>query len=201
VLVVTGSVGDAARRFERAARETRRSRGLSGMVRLSIVDDTNARGLGVDRVFDALGATLRELEEVLRDTVPTIRAAHRATFTSEGARGRGAWAPLAARTLADRRRKGYPPGPILVRSGKLAKHVLTTPAVIRRTGREVTLTIAPTPQVRGTGRPYYRVQALGGGPSSIPARPMVAIGSSSATKVSAAVSRNLQRRYQARLGR
>jgi hypothetical protein len=30
---------------------------------------------------------------------------------------------------------------------------------------------------------------------------MVAIGSSSATKVSAAVSRNLQRRYQARLGR
>lgn len=194
------TVGDAARRFERNARQVRKGAG-SGMIRLTITDDNGRATKGLDRVFDALGATMRELEDVLRESVPTIRAAHRATFTSEGARGRGKWQPLAARTLADRRRKGYPPGPILVRSGKLKAHVLNTPAVTRRTGRDVTLTIAPSPTVAGTGKPYYRVQALGGGPSAIPSRPMVAIGSTSATKVSAAISRNLQRRYQARLGR
>lgn len=193
-------IGDAARRFERSSRTARKG-ARAGMVRLTITDDNGRATKGLDRVFDALGATMRELEDVLRETVPTIREAHRATFTSEGARGRGRWQPLTASTLADRRRKGYPPGPILVRSGKLRDHVLNTPAVIRRTGREVSLTIKPTPTVAGTGRPYYRVQALGGGRSSIPSRPMVAIGSSSATKVSAAVSRNLQRRYQARLGR
>ena len=56
--------------------------------------------------------------------VPTIRAAHRENFTTEGASGRGAWAALAPRTLAERARLGFGPGPILTRTGALRAHVL-----------------------------------------------------------------------------
>jgi phage gpG-like protein len=39
-------------------------------------------------------------------------------FGEEGD-GRSAWKPLAASTIADRKRKGFPPGPILQRTGDL----------------------------------------------------------------------------------
>ena len=163
-----------------------------GGIRLTITDDAPGGTRGLDRVFVGLGATIDAFPDVLRSVVPEIRAAHSAVFSSEGALGRGKWAPLKPATLADRRRKGFPPGPILLRTGALKRHVLGTSAQIRTVGGTTELRIAPSPVVEGTGRPYYRAQALGYG--ALPSRPMVAVGPAAAVKITSAISRELRRR-------
>lgn len=172
------------------ARFTSRTGGSSGMMRVTITDHSPAGGKGFDRLFDGLDATLRDMPAVLEAAVPAIRDAHRAVFESEGAAGRGSWPALAPSTLADRARLGYGPGPILVRSGELKQHVLSTPAQITRKGRGVELRIRPADSVGGV--PKYVANALG--TSRIPSRPMVAIGPAGATKVSSAIMRALRAR-------
>jgi hypothetical protein len=185
----------AVRRFERA---TRPNAPGGGMLRVTITDDARGNTRGFDRVFGGMEAVIDAFPDALRDAVPEIRLAHRAVFSTEGRAGRGAWDPLASSTIADRRRKGYPPGPILLRSGALREHVLSTPAVIAREGDGWTLTIAPTPLVAGTGKRYYRVQARGGGKSNLPPRPMVAVGPASAAKITSRISRYLRQVAAAR---
>jgi hypothetical protein len=165
-----------------------------GMLGVTITDDSKAMAKGLDRIFDAFGATMDEIPDVLRAAVPTIREAHRATFRSEGAAGRGKWRPLAPSTLRDRQRLGYGPGPILVRSGQLRDHVLSAPAVVRRRGNEVELRIRPADSVGGV--PKYVANAKG--TSRIPGRPMVAVGPASAAKITSQISRDLRARARAK---
>lgn len=188
-----GRLDRALRRFRRDT--ARRSGGGGAPIRLTINDDGPGDTRGFDRVFVGLGATIDAFPSVLRDVVPVIRAAHRANFRTEGAAGRGRWAPLKPRTLADRRRRGYPPGPILTRSGALREHVLGTPAKITRAGTAVELRIAPGRVVDGV--PKYRALARGYGPGNLPARPMVAVGPAEAVKITSAISRELRRRAAA----
>jgi len=159
-----------------------------GMVGVTIVDDSAEQRAGLSRIFDAFDATVADFPAVLEAAVPTIREAHRAVFTSEGAAGRGAWPALAPRTLRDRARLGFAPGPILVRTGQLRDHVLSAPAKITRRGSSVELRIEPAGSVGGV--PKYVANALG--TSTIPGRPMVAIGPAAAVKVTSTVQRALR---------
>lgn len=169
--------------------------GGSGMIRVTLGDDNAARTKGLDRVFDAFGATMDDVPKVLESIVPTIRAAHRATFDTEGAAGRGAWAALAPRTLRDRRRLGYGPGPKLVRTGALRDHVLSTPAKVTRRGDTTELRIEPDPDVGGVRK--YRALALGRPEINLPGRPMVAVGPASARTITSALQRALRARAAA----
>lgn len=162
-----------------------------GMIGITIRDDSAENGKGLDRIFDAFGATMKELPDVLRDdALPAIRAAHRKVFETEGKDGRGAWPALAPRTLRERARLGFGPGPILERTGALKEHVLSAPAVIRTRGRTVELRIRPAKEVDGV--PKY--DALAKGYENIPARPMVAVGPAEARKITSAIQRGLRAR-------
>lgn len=163
-----------------------------GMIGVSITDDSPANLRGLDRIFDAFGATIDDLPKILEDSVPAIREAHRQVFATEGAAGRGSWPSLAPSTLRERARLGFPPGPIHVRTGALREHVLSAPAKITRRGDTVELRIRPDDNVGGV--PKYRALALG--TDRIPSRPMVAVGPQAATRITSAI----QRAFRARAG-
>lgn len=166
----------------------------AGVFRVTIGDDAPRNTRGLDRVFDGMGATIDDLPRILESAVPTIREAHAAVFTSEGAAGRGSWQALAPRTVRERVRLGYPgSNPILVRTGALRDHVLSTPAVVSRKGNTVELRIAPAREVDGV--PKYRALARGFG--AIPARPMVALGPSAAARVTSTIVRAFRARAAA----
>lgn len=185
----------AVARFVRSSSSRASSRGgvPPGMMRVTIEDDTPGNRNGLDRLFDALDATLDDMPAIMLSVVPTIRAAHRSVFTSEGSAGRGAWPALAPRTIQERLRLGYGAGPKLRRTGELMDHVLSTPAQITRTAGGVELRIAPAPSVGGV--PKYVANALG--TSTIPARPMVALGRPAAARVTSEIQRALRARAQA----
>ncbi len=185
-------LANAVASFARGAQGTPANSGI----RLTLTDDSPQGARGMDRVFVGLGATIDAFPDVLRDSVPTIRKVHADNFRTEGASGRGEWEPLTAKTIARRIRRGYGPRPILLNEGDLRRHVLGTPAVIARSGNDVTLTIRPDPVVTGTGKRYYRVHALGHSNSkrTIPARPMVTVGPQGAVEITSAVSRALRLR-------
>lgn len=195
---------DAAKRLRAAVQAFLKSSGRSssprpggrippGMIGVTIVDDSTSNLRGLDRIFDAFGATIDELPDVLQEALPSIREAHAAVFDTEGQAGRGSWASLAPSTLEDRARKGFPPGPILFRTGALRRHVLSAPARITRKGDTVELRIRPDNNVDGV--PKYSALALG--TSRIPARPMVTVGPAQAAKVTSSIQRALRRRAQA----
>ena len=188
----------AISRFTRRASGAPSGRGSgipAGFLRVTIVDDSKANGKGLDRLFDAFDATIDDIPLVFRDALPAIRAAHRAVFTSQGAQGRGAWPKLSPVTLEERRRLGFPPGPILVRTGALRAHVLNTPARITRGTGFVELRIEPDRNVAGV--PKYRALAKGNPATNLPARPMVAIGPAQARKVTSSIQRALRARAAA----
>lgn len=162
----------------------------AGFLRVTIVDDVNGNRKGIDRLFDAFDATIDDIPDVFRESLPAIRAAHRAVFASEGASGRGRWTPLAPSTLAERARLGYGPGPIHVRTGALRDHVLSAPAQITRFAGGVELRIEPDANVGGV--PKYRALALG--TDRIPSRPMVALGRPAAARVTSTIQRALRNR-------
>lgn len=185
-------VGDP---LDRVSAAVDRLRAQTPMLRVTIVDDSAENKRGVDRLFDALDQTIDEFPDVLRDALPEIRAAHALNFATEGASGRGKWAALAPRTLRDRRRLGFGPGPILHRTGALEAHVLGTDAVITSSGNTVTLKIKPDRDVDGV--PKYDALAAGYAPNNLPGRPMVTVGPASAKKITSAVSRSLRARARA----
>lgn len=172
-----------------------------GGIRVSIVDDSAAGGLGFDRIFVGLGALPQVMPGALQALIPTIRQEHDRNFTTEGASGRGAWAGLSERTQQERVRLGYSAaGPILQRTGALRRHVLSAPAEVTSLPDGVTLRIAPSPDVGGTRK--YRALALGhstsnafgrGISASIPGRPMVTVGPAGATRITTELSRLLRR--------
>lgn len=172
--------------------KTSASAGGSGGLRVTIVDHSKASGKGLDRVFEAFDTTMDQIPQVLESAVPTIRAAHRAVFDTEGAAGRGAWAPLAPSTIRQRLRLGYGAGPILVRTGALRDHVLSADAQINRVGGGWELRIEPGRVVAGV--PKYYALAMGRAENNLPGRPMVAIGPAEAVKVTSGIQRALRAR-------
>lgn len=161
-------------------------------VRVTFNDGDKAQTTGFDRVFVQLGLTLASLPDILRGPgVAAIREEFAGNFDRQG--GRAKWAKLAPSTVRDRVRKGYGRGPILQRTGRLKRHVVTAPAQIRSGGGVVELRIAPSPNVGG--RPYYRANALGR--SRIPSRPMVVLRPDAANRVTSAISREARRRAAA----
>lgn len=164
-----------------------------GMLLVEIRDDSNEREAGISRIFEAFDATIDEFPDVLRDALPEIRRAHGQNFDTEGASGRGPWAPLAPSTLRDRARLGFPPGPILTRTGALRAHVLAADADISQVGNLTILRIRPGDYVGGVAKYRY----LAGGTSKMPARPQVTIGPANATKVSSVIQRSLRARARA----
>lgn len=65
-----------------------------------------------------LAAAVADMGEPMRKATDIIAAGIVDNFASESAAGE-AWEPLAESTLEDRARKGFPPGPILRRTGEL----------------------------------------------------------------------------------
>lgn len=179
--------GWLAGRARRIAAEAGHAR---GMLRVTIEDDSAANRRGVDRIFDALDATVADFPGVLEAAVPAIKRAHARVFATEGAAGRGAWPALSPVTLEERARLGFAPGPILHRTGALRAHVLGTPAEITRHGHDVTLRITPDRNVNGV--PKYRALAKGNPATNLPGRPMVAIGPAGARAVTSAIQRALR---------
>jgi hypothetical protein len=188
--------GDRLKRLQKAAEAaSQSSRGAGGGMRVTILDDSKARGRGVDRIFDAFNATMDDIPDVLEGTVPLIRELHARVFETEGTAGRGAWAGLSARTIRERVAKGYGRGPILNRTGALEAHVLSTPAVISRVGEGYELRIEPTKEVDGV--PKYHALAMGLPENNLPGRPMVAIGPQGAARFTSQLQRLLRARAQA----
>ena len=161
-------------------------------IRLTINDGDRANTRGFDRVFVQMGLTLAELPAILKGPgVDAIRQEFDQNFTDQS--GRKRWAKLAPSTVRDRARRGYGKGPILQRTGRLKRHVLTTPAQVTSGGRTVTLRIAPSPNVGG--RPVYVANALG--TSRIPSRPMVVLRPAASNRVTSAISRAARQRAAA----
>lgn len=179
-----------AAQVDRAVQEF--TRAVAGTpVRVTFNDGDRANTTGMDRVFVQLGLTLASLPDLLRGPgVAAIRQEFTQNFADES--GRKRWARLAPATVRDRVAKGYGRGPILQRTGRLKRHVITAPAQIRSGGGVVELRIAPSANVGG--RPYYRAQALG--TSRIPSRPMVVLRPAAANRVTSAISREARRRAQ-----
>jgi hypothetical protein len=170
--------------------------GSVGMMRITIRDDSTENAKGLDRMFDAMGATIDDLPDIMLAAVPTIRQAHAAVFKSEGSEGRGAWEGLAERTRLERAALGYnPSSPILKRTGALEQHVLNTPAEVTRTGDSIELRIEPDVEVDGV--PKYRALAKGYEANNLPGRPMVALGPTWAKRVTSTVQRAFRDRAQA----
>lgn len=184
---------DPLARVRQAVAKLSRETATGGFMRVSIVDDTATGSAGLDRIFDAFSATMDDMPRILEAVVPDIRAAHRAVFATEGAAGRGRWARLAPATLRERQRLGFGPGPIHVRTGALREHVLSAPAKITRRGDTTELRIRPADNVGGV--PKYRALALG--TSTIPARPMVALGPNAARSVTSGIQRAMRARAAA----
>lgn len=180
-----------AAQVDRAVKEFTRS--VAGTpVRVTFNDGDKANTRGFDRVFVQLGLTLASLPDILRGPgTAAVREEFGRNFDDQS--GRKKWARLAPATVRDRVAKGYGRGPILQRTGRLRRHVVTAPAQIRSGGGVVELRIAPTPNVGG--RPYYRANALG--TSRIPSRPMVVLRPAAANRVTSAISREARRRAQA----
>lgn len=201
-MAVRRTLAEQLRLYRRIVNQLRREARASRGIRITITDDDGRATRGMDRIFDGLGVTMRELPDVLRSVVPDIKAEHARNFDTEGANGRGTWAPLAPSTLADRRRKGYGPGPILHRSGALRRHVLATHANISRRGADAQLRIRPKKAVAGrdgSGRfksvPKYDHLAKGG--RHMPGRPMVTLGPTASRRVTSAIMRQLRDRAAA----
>lgn len=68
-------------------------------------------------------------------------------FDTEGMHGGHKWVGLSRLTIKDRKRKGYPPGPILVRSGYLRDSLLG------RTSESINV-VTPREWIYGTNVPY-----------------------------------------------
>lgn len=196
--MASNALRSALDRFSRTVRNaaTSTGRGYGGMVQVTIVDDSAQNRRGFDRLFDAFALTIGDIPAVMQSTlVPAVKAAHGRNFDSEGVAGRGKWAALAPRTLAERQRLGYGPGPILTRTGALRAHVLGTPAVISRRGSSYELKIKPDRNVDGV--PKYNALAMGLANRNLPGRPMVTIGSAEATRITSAFMRGLRDRARA----
>lgn len=189
---MTGNVGRLSKAIRAFESKAAAGTGTAGLLHVEIRDDAEGNRAGLNRMFQAFGATIDDMPAVLEDAIPTIRAAHAAVFSTEGTAGRGQWEGLAMRTLEERAELGYGPGPILERSGALKAHVLSTPAVIRRYGTSVELRIRPDRSVGGV--PKYDALARGYSPNNLPARPMVAVGPEWAAKISSQIQRSLRDR-------
>ncbi len=86
------------------------------------------------------------------------------------------WAALAPITIADRQRKGYPAGPILVRSGRL-KDSLTKPGAPGQV-----LRIGPRSIRYGSSVKYYRYHQYG--TRNMPARKMMLLQRQDGSQIS-----------------
>lgn len=71
-----------------------------------------------DRKDARLAAAVADMGEPMRKATEIAAAGIAENFASESAGG-DAWQPLADSTIGDRRRKGFPDGPILHRTGAL----------------------------------------------------------------------------------
>lgn len=72
------------------------------------------------RKDQALAEALADLTEPMRKAADIAAKAIDANFDAEASGGEG-WAPLAESTIEDRKRKGFPEGPILQRAGDLRR--------------------------------------------------------------------------------
>jgi phage gpG-like protein len=117
------------------------------------------------RAVEHYGAALDDWSPVFAKFWPYQKASLRRNFEAQGRPNR--WRRLARRTLADRRRKGYGPGPILVRSGTLKRGFLgdwgKTYFRINNRARS------------RRGYPYFWPHQLGAPKANIPQRIMVVL--------------------------
>lgn len=82
----------------------------------------------LNKVLDRLGQALeyRQLSTIFVSRVEQyLRNRTESRFSNEGDDASGTWAPLKTPTLIFRKRQGYPPGPINVRSGELRRWATT----------------------------------------------------------------------------
>lgn len=106
-------------------------------------------------LVDGAADRMKNLSPAVAERVrEATQAIVRENFETEGAASGHPWPPLKASTVLDRRRKGFPPRPILVRTGRL-KRSATLPgseSVFRSTNDSVTV---------GTSVSYARFHRTG----------------------------------------
>lgn len=118
-----------------------------------------------------------------------VREGFRQNFSFQGGPS-GAWRPLAARTVLERIRLGYPgTRPILVRSGDYMRSFVNAGhrdhyAALERTGAGWRMVI---------GSEDERVDELEGGTHKIPARPVTELSSWSESRIGDALDRIMNR--------
>lgn len=119
---------------------------------------------------------------IIADIEKTITSAVKKNFATQGAYSGEQWAPLKPSTIRDRKRRGFKPGPPLVRSGEL-KRAATMPV----------FTSSPLKQrvTFNVNNAYASFQ--NNGTRNIPARPFFRLSEKDIEKIAGQIKKSLSR--------
>lgn len=112
-----------------------------------------------------------------------INSATRAQFESQGRRGGTPWRQLATSTLKQRIRQGFGPGPILLRTGRLAAALSSGQAILSSSGSQIEMRYDQTQAEIGA-----RHQR---GTKRMPARPVSVLASADQRVIGDAVAEQI----------
>lgn len=121
----------------------------------------------IDRVLGGIEQRAKDVRPAWPAVVKTFQSIVRQAFSSEGKSTGAAWQPLAASTVADRKRHGFGARPILARTHRLER-ALTTGSDANVAGRPQSLTYQLAPEVG-----YFRYHQSAGPRTKLPRRPPV----------------------------
>lgn len=124
----------------------------------------------IDRQLQGLEARLRDMTPAYPELTRVFQRIVAQAFASEGASGdTGAWAPLAERTIDERRRQGFgPEHPILQRRQTLMRSLTDTTS-------DTISVETPNYYARGSAVPYVAFHQSRAPRTKLPRRPVVAL--------------------------
>ena len=124
--------------------------------------------------LNGIAARGKNLQPAMEKILTYLMASTSRTFEAEGRPAK--WKPLSPYTIQDRAEQGFPPGPILVRTGKLKKS-LTQPGATGSIQKATPRTVQ-----YGSSLPYFQIHQVG--TSDIPKRVMVLLQQQDKAQVS-----------------
>lgn len=138
------------------------------------------RALEKDAIFRA---ALSDCKPAMEDAKDLLVEQINGNFDRESA-GERRWRPLAPATLRDRKQKGFPPGPILHRTGNLRNAATEV--------QEVTSTSAAVGAP--DDHPYAKFHAGSGPRSTIPLRDFLAVRAPTIQQIDRAIVAHLEKK-------
>lgn len=137
-----------------------------------------------DRDLNGIIERSRDMRPVMRAIGMYMMGSIARNFKAEGRPSR--WANLAPETIKDRQRRGYPPGPILQRSGALMAS-LTQPGAARQIFRA-----GPKSLQLGSRLVYANTHQFGDPSRNIPKRIMMLVQSQDRSQISRIINTYLR---------